>query len=160
MNRFAVACSSITIVAALVQPLTAQTSGAGRDTDRPGACTILTRAEVKKHMPWPDMMDSLEETEEPWGTGTYCSYPGVTIWLGRYSASVIESARKLGPLTPAPDVAPEAFFHAQGRSEAGLYIRLGDRLAHIETPLGFVETLDSVQPKLVALGKALVAKLR
>jgi hypothetical protein len=160
VTRLAVVLSSAAIAAALPNPLPASTVAAASGPGLPGACAILTRAEVKKVMPWPSALDGLEDTEEAYGTGTYCSYPGVNVWLGRYSASMIEEARKRGPLTPAPDVAPGALLHVRGKRTVALYVKLGDRLVMVESVVGLGESAESVTSEVIALGKVLVEKLR
>ena len=101
----------------------------------------------------------LKEAEEPYRTGTLCSYPGVTIWAGKYSQSRLDGARKISPLVPIPGIGDEAFLQANGSAFVELYARVGDRMVHVQKGIPFSESSDSVKPSVIALGKALVAKL-
>ena len=147
--------------AMFVPPALAQTPTASADKgQRPNACSILTREEVKKIMQWNAVFDKQKETEEPFGSGSVCFYPGVHVFVGTRWASDIESARRRGPVTPVAGIGDEAFLHANGSSFAELYIRVGDRRLHVQRGIPFTETFESVKPSLIALGKALAAKLR
>ena len=127
---------------------------------RLNACTILSRDEVKKIVPWSAQADREKETEMPLGSGSACVYPSVQIYVDKYSASRIESARKDGALIPAPGIGDEAFLQQKGKYWAELYIKAGDRLVLVEKEIPADGTFESVKPPMIALGKALVAKLR
>ena len=127
---------------------------------RPNACSLLTREEVKKIMPWHPAADRQKETEQPWGTGSLCSYPSVTIFVGSYSPSKLEEARKRYPLVAVAGIGDEAFLQENGSSFAELYVKVGDRMVHVQKTIPFTESFDSVKPAVIALGKALAGKLR
>ena len=96
----------------------------------------------------------------PLGTGSACVYPSVQIYVDQYSAAKIEAARKNGPLIPVAGVGDEAFVQQKGKYWAELYVKVGDRLLHIEKDIPADGTFESVKPSMIALAKALVAKLR
>jgi len=127
---------------------------------RLNACTILPRDEVKKIVPWSVQSDGDKETEMPLGGGSVCVYPSVQIYVDKYSASKIEGARKDGPLIPIAGIGDEAFLQQKGKYWAELYVKAGDRLVHVEKDIPADGTFESVKPSMVALAKALVAKLR
>ena len=144
-----------------VAPLVAQKPATpAADGQRPKACGILPREELKKIMPWGAAFDPVKETEEPYGTGSVCSYPGFDIFVGKYSQSTLDFARKRGPLLPVAGVGDEAFLREDGRTFAHIYVKVGDRIVQVQKSIRFDETFESVKPALIAMGKALAAKLR
>ena len=161
MTLFVITVVSVAMAGGMfVAPAFAQKPAASTPTSqRTNACAILTREEVKKIMPWHPAQDRQKETEEPWGTGSVCFYPSVLIFVGKYSPSRLSDARKLSPLVPVAGIGDEAFL--QERSGfAELYIKVGDRLVHVQKGIPFTESFESLKPAVIALGKALVAKLR
>ena len=60
------------------------------------ACSILSKEEVKKHVPWNAVADSIPPDETPVGaTGTACQYPSVLIRLlprGKQTGPPIQGA--------------------------------------------------------------------
>ena len=137
------------------KPSTAAQTGA-----RFNACTLLPREEVKKIFPWSVQGNLDEDTEIPLGSGSACVYPSVQIYVDNYSASKIESARKDGPLTAVPGMGDDAFIQQKGKYWVELYVKVGDRLLHIEKDIPVDGTLESVKPSMIALAKTLAVKLR
>jgi len=151
----AVASATLDLPVLAQKPSTAAQTGA-----RFNACTLLPRDEVKKIVPWTVQGDLEKETEMPLGGGSACVYPSVQIYVDKYSASRIESARKDGPLHSVPGIGDDAFIQQKGKYWAELYVKVGDRLLLIEKDIPADGTFESVKPSMVALAKALVVKLR
>ena len=162
MPRVVVALVLIGVAGATLSgPLLAQKPSTPPATGaRVNACTILPREEVKKIFPWDVPRELDEDTELPFGGGSACVYPSVHIYVDKYSAAKIEAARKDGQLIPAPGIGDEAFFQQKGKIWAELYIRTGDRLLLIEKDIPPDGTFESVKPPMVALARAVIAKLR
>ena len=160
MPRVVVALVVIGVaVATLSRPLFAQKPSTPPATGaRFNACTLLPREEVKKIFPWKGDLE--KETEMALGGGSACVYPSVQIYVDKYSAAKIEAARKDGELIPAPGIGDEAFLQQKGKYWAELYIRVGDRLLLIEKDIPADGTFESVKSPMLALAKALIAKLR
>lgn len=152
---FAVAGATLGLPVLAQKPSTPAATGA-----RLNACTILSRDEVKKIFPWSAQGDSGKDTEMPLGGGSACVYPSVQIYVDKYSDSTIEAARKDGPLIPVAGIGDNAYLQQKGKHWAELYIKVGDRMVLIEKDIAPGATLESLKPSMVALGKALVAKLR
>ena len=160
MSRF-VGVVVLMAVAAFDLPMIAQKPSTAAPTGaRLNACTILSRDEVKKIFPWSPEADREKETEQAVGGGSLCLYPSVHFLVDQYSAARIDSVRKHGPLIAVPGIGDEAFFQQKGKYWAELYVKAGDRMVHIEKDIPADGTFESVKPSMVALGKALVAKLR
>lgn len=142
-------------------PVLAQKPSAPAATGaRLDACTILSRDEVKKIFPWRPEADGEKETEHANGGGSVCVYPSVHFVVDKYSDSRIDAARKDGPLISVPGIGDAAFLQQKGKDWVELYVKVGDLIVHIEKDIFADDTFESVKPSMLALGKALVAKLR
>ena len=162
MSRFGVAVVLIAAAGATIgnsalaqKPSTPAASGSSLN-----ACTILTRDEVKKIFPWGAQDDQAKERTLTSATSSICVYPSVQFGVAKYSTAKMDAARKIGPLSPVTGVGDEAYLQQNGRYWALLYVKVGDRWVSIEKDVPAGGTLESLQRSLVALGKALAAKLR
>jgi len=135
----------------------APTSGA--KPDRIGACSLLTKEEVKKIVPWAPMLDQFPVEEEPIGTsGSSCNYPNVHIQVLTFTPQFFDAARKQGKLEPVAGVGDEAYFHDKAGQFAELYVKVGQRIVTVQKDVD--KSSEAEKPGVIALGKALVAKLR
>ena len=124
------------------------------------ACSILPREEVKKIFPW-DVAAIIDKDDEVKFPGrSACIYPSVHLSVGPHSAFKIDAVRKDGPLIPVAGVGDEAFIQQKGKNWVELYVRVGDRLLHIEKDILASDTLESVKPSMIALARAVIGKLR
>lgn len=129
-------------------------------TERISACSLLTRAEVKKLMPWPAMLDNLPNQEDAIGaSGSACEYPSVGIQVLPYTPNFIETVRKRSPLETVTGVGDEAYFHYD-RNFADLTVKVGKRIVTVQKNLNPGEMGPDAKPSTVALAKALIAKLK
>lgn len=135
---------------------------AAAKSQRINACSLLTREEVKKIMPWPAVVDQFPTQEEAIGTdGSSCEYPSVGIQVLAFRQSMLDSAQKIGKLEPVPGVGDQAFIHHRMTTLfAEMYVKVGDRLLTIQASVPTGKTIDDVKPAVITLAKALVAKLR
>ena len=110
-------------------------------------------------MPWAPLLDSLPIEEEPVGpSGSSCNYPNVHIQVLTFTPQFLEAARKMGTLEPVTGVGDEAYFHDNAGRFAELYVKVGQRMVTIQKDVD--KTSDAEKPGVIALAKALVAKLR
>src|SRR5262245_50105882 len=59
------------------------------------ACSLVSKEEVKKHLPWIPVLDGMAVEEEPVGaSGSSCNYPSVFIQVLPFSQRAIDLARK------------------------------------------------------------------
>jgi hypothetical protein len=129
--------------------------------ERINACSLLTREEVKKLVPWIPMLDQFKTEEEALGaTGSACVYPSVHIQVLPFSQGTIDAARKRGKLEPVAGVGDEAYLYENPAGYAELYAKVGTHLLTIQKSVRPDEKMDAAKPPVIALAKAFVAKLR
>lgn len=127
---------------------------------RVSACSLLTREEIKKIVPWAPMLDQFKAEEEALGaTGSSCTYPGVHIQVLPFSQGTIDAAKKRGKLEPVAGVGDEAYLYENPAGYAELYTKVGPRLLTIQKTVRVGETMEAAKPPVIALAKALAAKL-
>jgi len=142
------------VVAASAPVLQAQ---AGKSSIR--ACSLLTKEEVKRYLPWLPVLDQFPVEEEPVGNGgSSCNYPSATIQVLPFSQSTIDAARKHGGLETLNGIGDEAYYHNNPNGYAEVYAKTGKYLVTVQANArGKVEAM---KPGAMDLAKALVAKLR
>jgi hypothetical protein len=123
-------------------------------------CSLLTKEEVKKHLPWPPFLDQMEPEEEAIGnSGSSCNYPSVDVQVVAFQQGTIDAVRKKGGLESVAEIGDEAYFHNNANRYAELYVRVGDRLLTLQGNVS-PGTIESVKPGVLSLARAYVAKLR
>ena len=155
MNRYVNrALIAVAVVAVCVPSLQAQ---AGKSSIR--ACSLLTKEEVKRYLPWIPALDQFPVEEEPVGNGgSSCNYPSATIQVLPFSQSMIDAARKKGGLETLKGIGDEAYFHNNPNGYAEVYAKTGKYLVTVQANAR--DKVDAVKPGAMNLAKALVAKLR
>ena len=134
---------------------------AGATSDRIRACSLLTKAEAKKLLQWPSMLDQLPIEEEPLGTtGSSCNYPNAHVQVMAFTPQFAEAMRKQGKLEPVSGVGDEAFFRENRAGYAEVYVQVGQRVVTVQKDVGPQEKMESAKATAVALASALIAKLR
>ena len=127
---------------------------------RISVCSLLPKEEVKKHIPWLPLLDSMKPEEEPIGTsGSSCNYPSVHIQVLPFTDRFLETARKKGGLETVAGVGDEAYFHNNRDRYAELYVRVGRHMLTLQANVPNDGKIESVKPGVLSLAKALVAKL-
>ena len=129
---------------------------------RISACSVLPRAEVRKILPWPDLLDQFKDEEEAIGaTGSGCSFPSVYVQILPYGPTFLKALRDQGEkLEPAPGVGDDAYVRDNKGRWAELYAKVGDRILTLQAGIPPGKKADGMKPALIALGKAYAAKLR
>jgi hypothetical protein len=121
------------------------------------ACSILSKEEVKKHVPWNAVADSIPPDETPVGaTGTSCQYPSVLIRLlprGKESGQPIQGTT----MEPITGVGDEAFFRSNRNRYAELYVRAGRHTLMLQASAN--GNIDLAKTQVISLARALIAKL-
>ena len=123
------------------------------------ACSLLTKAEVRKHLPWRDVLDQFPVEEEPIGTtGSSCNYPSVFIQVMPGSPNALAPFQKAGATEPVAGVGDEAYFRNNKNNYAEVAARVGKYLLTVQANAD-AKSMDTVKAGAVSLAKALAAKL-
>jgi hypothetical protein len=123
-------------------------------------CSLLTKAEVKKHLPWAVFLDQMDPEETPIGnSGSSCNYPSVDVQVLTFQRGTIDALRKKGGLESVTGIGDEAYFHNNANRYAELYVRVGDRMLTLQGNVS-AGGIDAVKPGVLSLARAYVEKLR
>jgi hypothetical protein len=129
------------------------------------ACSLLSKAEVKKIVPWPDFLDQMPVNEEAIAGGTACNYPTVHVQVmtndpGRWKGFV--NALKNSPMETIPGVGDEAYLRDNKGYFAEFVARVGGQILTIQRSLDSMQgmTMEKAKPGIIELAEAYVAKLR
>ena len=130
-----------------------------------GACSLLTRDEVKPFADGSPVFDLLPPEQEPSGRGTACNYGGGVIYmqLDPFPFATIDAERtKPGAKFEAiPGVGDAAYARENTSSDdAEIYFRVGQRVVTVQMNIAPSQTYATVKPRLIAFSKAVAAKLR
>ena len=130
-----------------------------------GACSILSRDEVKPFAGGSPLFDMLPPEEEPSGRGSACNYGRGIIYMQidpfPFATIDAERAKPGAKFEAIPGVGDVAYARENTSSDdAELYFRAGQRVVTIQMNIATGQTYDSVKPRLVGLGRALATKLR
>lgn len=130
---------------------------------RAGACSLLTKELVTQVTPHQKKALSLilqiPPEEEPVGvSGSGCSYGGVYLQVDPFAAGRFEQLRDT-TWVAVSGVGDSAYFRDNKGMWAELYVRAGQRMFTIQMDVPTGATPTSIQPNVVALGKAIVPKL-
>ena len=124
-----------------------------------GACSLLPKEEVKKHLPWIDLLDDMPIEEEPIGnSGSSCNYPTVFIQVLPFSQGLLEAVRAQDNTESVSGVGDEAYFHNNRDRYAELYVKVGERALTLQA--SGEGTIESLKPNVMNLARALVGKMR
>ena len=152
--------ATVWLACALVVAQQRQTP-AGTAGARINACSLLSRDEVKKHLPWQSAFDRIADEETAIGeTGSACEYPSVGVQVLMFTPQMMAAAKKVGFSEPVPDVGDEAYYRANPNGYAELYVRIGQRILTIQGNVPTGQKAEAVKPGVISLAKAYVAKLR
>ena len=164
MNHFSIntLIAAVTL-AANAQPLATQAptprQPATAAAPKVGACSLLPRQEVKRHLPWISALDGMAEEEEPIGiSGSSCNYPSVTIQVLAFTRKTMDDVRAMSNTQAVSGVGDEAYLRNRNNEYAELFVKVGERLLTIQANLD--NNFDALKPGTLALARALVAKLR
>ena len=149
----------------LLMVLVSITAAPAAPADVVHACALLSKAEVKKIMPWQDFLDQMPVEEEAIAGGTACSYPTVRVQVmandaARWKGFV--NALKNSPTEAIPGVGDEGYLRDNKGYNAEFVARVGGQILTIQRSLDSMQgmTLEKAKPGIIELAKAYVAKLR
>jgi hypothetical protein len=123
------------------------------------ACSLVSKDDVKKHLPWIAALDNMPIEEEPIGaSGSSCNYPSVFVQVLPFSPRTMEMVRKKPGVEAVSGVGDEAYLHNNRGEYAELYVKAGSRFVTLQANLE--GDMASVKPGVLHLAKALLARLR
>ena len=155
MNRLASALPVALVIGAMSPALVA---GQANPSTLVRACSVLSKEEVKQHLPWEAMFDFMELEEHAIGdSGSSCSYPTVEIQLLPSSSRIIEIARERGGLEEVSGIGDEAYFHNNSDEYAEVFVRAGRYIVTVQANVD--DRIEATRPRALSLARALVAKL-
>jgi hypothetical protein len=130
-----------------------------RQTPAIRACSLLPKAEVKKHLPWIAALDQMPAEEEAVGkSGSSCNYPSVFIQILPFAQGTIDAFKKSGGMEAISGVGDEAYFRNNKDRYAEVLVRAGKYLVTLQANVD--NNMATVKANAVNLAKALVAKLK
>ena len=122
-------------------------------------CKLVPKEEVKRHLPWIDILDQLPIEEEAVGSsGSSCNYPTVLVQVLPFSQGSIDAVRRESPLEPIAGVGDEAYFRNNKNMYAELLVRVGSRMLTLQA--NGEGKLDTAKAQAIELAKVYVAALR
>ena len=124
-------------------------------------CPLVSKADVKKNIPWKDVLDQMPVDEEAVGTtGSSCNYPTVHVQVLAFRQSFIDTMGKDTKLDPVSGVGDAAWFRNNKNRFAELAVKVGPRLLTLQADIPDGGTIESVKPGMLNLAKLYVGKLR
>lgn len=152
----ALAACAIALATTPALPWHAQPSDAGT---RIAVCPLVSKAEVKKYLPWQDMFDQMPLEEEPIGaSGSSCNFPTLHVQVLPFTPRFIDELRKTGPPDPLPALGDVAYFRDNRGEYAEVFVRVGQRLLTLQADVD--TTVAATRPRVIALATLYVARLR
>jgi hypothetical protein len=128
----------------------------------PSACALLTRDVLAAHTPEAPanfkLMLSVPPQEDKTGAGTLCSFGGVTLRVGAFAP--VDFEKNFGKLTPVPGAGDKAYFRANRTRYAELAVLSGKHVITLQMSVPDGKTPADIQPNVIALAKAILAKLK
>lgn len=133
------------------------------DASAAGACSLLTREEVKKLSGGDQLFNMVPEEEQPLiGGGSSCTYAGVVIQLDPFSPAMLDAqrAKDAAAFEPVAEIGSSAYFrHNKTADQAELFATVGGRVLLVQVSIVAPATLDEVRPRVLALAKAAAARV-
>jgi len=122
------------------------------------ACSLLSKEEVKRHVPWEAMFDIMEPEEDAIGdSGSACGYPSVQVQVLPSSSRIIEIARERGALERISGIGDEAYFYNNSDEYSEVYVRAGRYIVTVQADVD--DRIETARPGALDLARALVARL-
>ena len=142
---------------------------APQNATAPKACSLFTKAEVKKITGTDDpVFNMVPPREEPLGAGSACFYSGIVLQVDPFSAAGLEANRQKNGANweTVAGIGDKAYVRVNKNPGAGLHVvelysTVGARVFTIQMSVRPADApSDSVRPALLSLAKAMAAKLR
>jgi hypothetical protein len=157
MLRFLTAAIGAAVISVSSSSLSAQSRPAAPPVI--GACSLVSKAEVKTHLPWRPLLEQFPAEEEAMGTyGSGCEYPSVRVQVMTFSQGTVDNIRKKSGIETVSGIGDEAYFFNNANRYAELYVKVGARMLTLQANVN--ETVDGVKPGVMSLARVLVTKLR
>ena len=122
-------------------------------------CKLISKQDVKKHLPWIDALDQMPIEEEAVGTsGSSCNYPTVHVQVLPFSRGFIDAARKSGAVETVSGVGDEAYFRNNKNRYAELFVKVGSRILTLQADVD--DGIEAVKPHVIELARLYITKLR
>jgi hypothetical protein len=153
---------SLGAVLACPAPVKAQSSGSAQPNaaalQKISACSLLTKDEVKRHLPWIPVLDNLPIEEDDIGaSGSGCNYPSVYIQVLSLSQSTMDRIRQQGGVETINGVGDEAYLRNNADEYAELFVRVGARMLTLQANMD--GDFEALKPGVLGLANALLDKL-
>jgi hypothetical protein len=162
MNRLLIVVLTVTataVTAALNDVVRA--SAAGQAGGPATACSLLTTDVLAAHTPVPPanfkLMISVPPQEDKIRNGTACSFGGVTLQVDVFAP--VDFEPNFSKYVAASGVGDKAYFRANRNRHAELAVLSGNHVITLQMSVPDGKTPAEIQPNVVALAKAILAKL-
>ena len=120
-------------------------------------CGLLTKEEVKKHLPWQPMFDNMPIEERPIPpNGSSCSYPSAEVQVLPSTSRLLEIAKQRGKLEPISGLGDEAYFFLNPSGYVEIYVRAGKYIVTVQADADDKGARNGA----TNLAKALIGKLK
>ena len=134
------------------------------------ACSLLSKDQAMQLTP-PEpgateadrrrVWDLFRPEEEPVGkSGSACEYAGFRLQIDPFTWETLEAAAKKDKMTAVPDVGDAAYFGYRNSAFAEMMGRAGSHTFTIQMSVPFQSTPEKIKPNVIALGQAIVPKLK
>jgi hypothetical protein len=130
------------------------------------ACALLTRELVMQVTPYEkqslDLVMRIPPDENSVGaSGSACTYGGITMQIDPFPPAAFEKQKQRDKAwVPVSGVGDTAFFFDRRGEWAELFVTFGTRVLTIQMDIPTGQTATSIQPNVIALAKALLAKMK
>jgi hypothetical protein len=126
---------------------------------RIAVCPLLSKAEVKKHLPWPAALDGMPIDEEAIGAaGSSCNYPSVHVQVLPYTRNFMDSVLKQPGLERITGLGDEAVLRHNPQGYVELFVRTGKHVLTLQADAN--RGRDVVKTGALNLARAYLGKLR
>lgn len=126
--------------------------------ERVGVCSLVSKEEVRQHLPWTPLLDAIPVEEEPVGaSGSACNYPSVYVQVLPFSQGTLDTIRGMEGIEAVSGVGEDAYFRNNAGEYAELFVKTGEHLLTLQANV--VDSMESVKRGVVDLAKVFVTKL-
>ena len=126
------------------------------------ACSLLTKDVLAAHTPAPPanfkLMISVPPQEDKIRNGTACSFGGVTLQVDTFAP--VDFEPNFGKYTVTSGAGDKAYFRANRTRFAELAVLSGKHVITLQMSVPDGKTPADIQPNVIALAKAILAKLK
>lgn len=129
------------------------------------ACPLLTREVVTQVSPYEkkvlDVVLGVPASEDPVGSGSGCSYGGITMQVDPFPPAVFDKQREKDKKWVAVQGVGDTAYYRDNMGRWGeLYVASAGHVLTIQMDIPMGKTAASIQPNTIALAKAILPKLK